>query len=147
LEDESINPLVFGTVAASHIKQARIHRASGNHELANTALNKAEKTAKSSSCPGALQEKNRNGEEGSDEKSGDKQSDESDSKSGKIRCIKCRETVRKRDVVTEKSWRCPHCKYEVDICNGAVMHESEPPEKKKTKVANWLKGILKLSNE
>lgn len=146
--DPTINPRVFGKVAAEHIEEARAFRAVGNFKAAETAQHKAEKTAKSSSCPGAIQDESKeNNKEGKDDQSGDALTDETDSKSGKIRCIKCRVTVDKKDVVKAESWRCPHCKYEVDICNGAVLHESEPPEKKKTKVANWLKNMLKLRNE
>lgn len=38
-----------------------------------------------------------------------------------IRCINCREKVPKKDVIKVKSWCCPSCKYEVDICNGRVI--------------------------
>jgi hypothetical protein len=145
VDDESINPLVFGPIAARHIAQARAHRASGNYELADAALHKAEKTAKSSSCPGAVQDQSKkNDTDGTDDQSGDVLTDETDSRSGKIRCIKCRETVDKKDVIKAESWRCPHCKYEIDICNGAVLHESEPPKKRRTAVANWLADLLKL---
>ncbi|HSX23881.1 MAG TPA: hypothetical protein VLE74_02160 [Candidatus Saccharimonadales bacterium] len=146
VDDKSINPNVFGPTAAGHIQQARTHRASGNYELADAALHNAEKTAKSSSCPGALQEeKNKDGQENTDEQSSDRLNDETDSKSGKIRCIKCRETVNKKDVVKEKSWRCPHCKYEVDICDGKVLHESKPPKREKSKAGSWAVGILKAA--
>jgi len=43
---------------------------------------------------------------------------EKDSISGKVRCINasCRKYVPKRLVVKERSWRCPECKFEIDIC-------------------------------
>ena len=146
VDDELINPRVFGSVAATHIQQARTHRALGNYELADAALQKAERTAKSSSCPGSIQdEKNKKNADGADEKSGDLLNDETDSKDGKINCIKCREPVNKKDVVKEKSWRCPHCKYEVDICDGKVLHESRPPKKKKSKIGSWMVSILKAA--
>ncbi len=146
LEDSSIDPNVFGSVAANHIQTARVHRALGNYDLANAALQRAEKTAKSSSCPGSIQdEQNKNNADETDEKSSELLNIESDSKDGKIRCIKCRESVKKKDVVKEKSWSCPSCKYEIDICDGKVLNESTPPKKEKSKIGSWMVGILKAA--
>ncbi len=39
----------------------------------------------------------------------------------KIRCINCKEKVDSKKVVKPKSWCCPSCKYEVDICSGTVI--------------------------
>lgn len=39
----------------------------------------------------------------------------------KIRCINCKEKVPTKKVVKPRSWCCPSCKYEVDICSGAVI--------------------------
>jgi hypothetical protein len=58
------------------------------------------------------------------------------SKAAKINCRKCRVPVRIGEVEQEdshgkvKSWRCPHCKYEVDICTKEVKNEGESPEEK-----------------
>jgi hypothetical protein len=52
--DNSINPLVFGGVAAAHIEQARSYQASGQTDQAQSATAKAQKTARSSSCPNAV---------------------------------------------------------------------------------------------
>ncbi len=38
-----------------------------------------------------------------------------------IRCVNCNKKVPSKDVVKVKSWCCPKCKYEVDICTGAVL--------------------------
>jgi hypothetical protein len=47
---------------------------------------------------------------------------EEDSKlPSKIRCINCKEKVPSKEVVKVKSWCCPKCKYEVDICTGKVL--------------------------
>lgn len=43
----------------------------------------------------------------------------------KIRCIMCNKKSKKELVVRETSWRCPCCKYEVDICTGKPIHEAE----------------------
>lgn len=105
LEDESINPLVFGPEAAVHIQQARTHRALGNYELADAALQKAEKTAKSSSCPGAIQDK-REAIDGDLPKDG--LTSNTDSWHGgrvkKGRCVNCKE----RTEVGVKDW-CKKC--------------------------------------
>jgi len=49
--DSSINPLVFGSVAATHIEQARAYQESGQTDKAQSAVGRAQATAKSSSCP------------------------------------------------------------------------------------------------
>lgn len=51
IEDKTINPRVFGAVAAAYIEQARLHHEIGNKELAFVAEQRAQKTAQSSSCP------------------------------------------------------------------------------------------------
>ena len=51
--DSSINPLVFGSSAATHIEQARVYQELGQTDQAQLATTKAQKTAKSSSCPTA----------------------------------------------------------------------------------------------
>lgn len=38
-----------------------------------------------------------------------------------IKCINCKEKVPSKEVVKEKSWCCPRCKYEVDVCDGRVI--------------------------
>ncbi len=55
-EDESINPLVFGTVSAGYIVQARLHRSRGNFAMARAATRRAKATQKSTSCPGEASE-------------------------------------------------------------------------------------------
>ncbi|HEX5797349.1 MAG TPA: hypothetical protein VFX86_03075 [Candidatus Saccharimonadales bacterium] len=53
-EDGSIDPRVFGSVSAAHIERAREMYASGQQEQAAEQLILAQKTAKSGSCPSAL---------------------------------------------------------------------------------------------
>jgi hypothetical protein len=38
-----------------------------------------------------------------------------------IRCINCKEKVPSKEVVKPKTWCCPKCKYEVDVCTGKVL--------------------------
>lgn len=52
--DNSINPRVFGSTAASHIEQARIYIELGDNKNALLYVSKAKSTAVSSSCPSAL---------------------------------------------------------------------------------------------
>ena len=54
VSDNSINPLVFGTIAAAHIEQARSYQELGQTAQAQSATGKAQTTAKSSSCPTAV---------------------------------------------------------------------------------------------
>lgn len=52
--DRSINPMVFGRVAAAHIAQARAFQELGQLQQAQGAIAKAQTTATSSSCPTAM---------------------------------------------------------------------------------------------
>ena len=54
VSDSSINPSVFGTIAATHIEQARAYQELGQTAQAQSATGKAQNTAKSSSCPTAV---------------------------------------------------------------------------------------------
>jgi len=56
--DASINPLVFGMVAAEHIEQARMYHLMGNIELADREVSRAQLTAASYSCPGGRKDRN-----------------------------------------------------------------------------------------
>jgi ribosomal protein L37AE/L43A len=53
------------------------------------------------------------------------------SKKARINCIKCRQptTIGEVDQKDKGTWRCPHCKYEVDVCTGDVKNHSEKPKK------------------
>jgi hypothetical protein len=69
--DNSINPLVFGSVAAAHIEHARLYQALGQTERAQVATGRAQTTAKSSSCPTAVKVSAEGfGDEGADESDG-----------------------------------------------------------------------------
>ncbi len=119
--DHSIDPLVFGEEAAGYIRQARAYELEGDTQSAERATERAQETAVSSSCPTARKAANEANEQEEVEVI-----ESPESKAGKIRCIKCREYVNKREVVKAKSWCCPKCKYEVDICNGKVLNEAQP---------------------
>ncbi len=132
--DNRINPRVFGSEAAIHIEQARVHHALGNTELAQSATRKALDTARSSSCPGAfLQDKELSEKENNQDT---ETSEEIDSKTGTIRCIKCRNYVPKEKVVKKDHWECPRCSHKVDICSGEVVREGtiDEPRREKTNV-------------
>jgi hypothetical protein len=54
--------------------------------------------------------------------------EEADTLGGKIRCIKCRQFVPKREVVKKTCWECPKCNHKVDICSGKVLREGDAPD-------------------
>lgn len=60
VQDNSINPLVFGQVAAVHIAEARAFQELGQSQQALIATTKAQTTAKSSSCPAAMRQSKKN---------------------------------------------------------------------------------------
>jgi hypothetical protein len=68
---------------------------------------------------------------------------------GKIRCIKCREYVRKAEVVKRNCWECPRCKHKVDICTGAVLREGESSRSKHVtrKIGATMVGFKKKKPE
>ncbi len=50
--------------------------------------------------------------------------DEDDLVPSIIHCIRCRKPAPKQVVVKPRSWRCPHCTLEVDVCTGVTIHAS-----------------------
>lgn len=64
-----------------------------------------------------------------------------------INCIKCRKASPKEKVVKASSWQCPHCRYEIDICTGAVLHESVSPKKSTDVATDSLKDIFGKKKE
>jgi hypothetical protein len=59
------------------------------------------------------------------------------SKDEKINCRKCRVPVKIAEVEQEDNngkvttWKCPHCKYEVDICTKEVKNKGEEPQEER----------------
>ena len=147
IEDRSINPRVFGP-AAPLIEQARLHHDLGNTELAQAATDKAQRVAKSYSCPGMLLEENSAENEASE--TSENSSEEVDSKTGTIRCIKCRKYVSKEKVVKKDHWECPKCNHKVEICSGEVVREgviSQPKEQKMATVSLMFKKMAEKRRE
>ena len=132
VNDNQIDPRVFGMKAASYIEQARYYTGVGEAKQAEVYTSKAQATAKSSSCPSVYS----NPAETENNPSTNK---ETESNKGKIRCINCRQYVLKADVVKKDCWKCPRCKYAVDICTGKVLNQgqesssAEPPTENQTK--------------
>lgn len=142
VNNNRLDPVVFGSQSAHHIEQARRMMLQGDDQAAQTHLKQAVKTAQSSSCPSALRKDST--EFGLDDptaQTGVNSAEKSEANTGKIRCIKCRQNVNKSEVVKKDRWECPKCQYAVDICSGAVLHKSVkavPPKKltpKKPKLA------------
>lgn len=51
-----------------------------------------------------------------------KEAEEDDDIPSIIRCINCSKLCQKEQVVKKASWRCPHCRYEVDVCDGTIIN-------------------------
>jgi hypothetical protein len=122
IEDKALDPQVFGTEAAGYIEQARHKQASGDHGGLDGLIRKAISTAEASMC-GMLVNPAPSGA------NGQSTPETADQPTGKIRCINCREQVKASEVIKTASWRCPSCKYEVDVCTGKVLHHGEVPKK------------------
>lgn len=82
LTDTSINPLVFGAVSARYIEEARFHLAMGDHDAFLNARNSAQRTAVSSSCPGAARGDREGGGTSGDSQEGEQRASSSSSESG-----------------------------------------------------------------
>jgi hypothetical protein len=54
-----------------------------------------------------------------------------------IRCIKCKQKVPSKKVVKAESWCCPKCKYEVDICTGAIICPGNQKDVGQQESAAW----------
>lgn len=85
ITDTTINPRVFGTIAAAHIEQARLHYELGNTDLVQAAISKAQASAISSSCPSALQEAAESARSGNKTAAGE----QSSGKKEKMKCPFC----------------------------------------------------------
>ncbi|MEO5627745.1 MAG: hypothetical protein ABIQ89_02555 [Candidatus Saccharimonadales bacterium] len=129
-KDHTIDPRVFGPVAARHIERARLYELAGEVDKANESTILAQETAESYSCPSAREKDALAANDA--EKLGD-----SESLNSLIRCIKCRKYVKKKEVVKKQSWCCPKCKYEVDICNGKEIPKEEVVEKEPAKLISF----------
>jgi hypothetical protein len=120
--NQHIDPKVFGKGAEEAIHRARLYASMGDMSAMQTALQEAHEKAEIVGCGG-----------GSGSKAGKVEGgDEEQSIPDEIRCIKCGEKSPSDKVVGQDTWHCPHCKYEVDVCTGAVVHESVPPELRPT---------------
>jgi hypothetical protein len=119
IEDKTIDSRVFGP-AAPHIEQARVYLETGQRELAFQSTEKAQAVAKSSSCPKWKQAADGLVAGQTDSESSNATTGESTS--NEIRCVQCREQVKKADVVKADCWECPKCKHKVDICTGEVLN-------------------------
>jgi hypothetical protein len=130
-EDNSIDVRVFGPEAVQYIEAARQAFGSNDWLGYNIALDRAQRTAITGSCP--IEEESSQdggGSDGSGERAGN-------NIPAIIRCIKCRRfSPRAAIEQPDKSWRCPKCALHVDVCTGEVLHKSvheqpepeEPPE-------------------
>jgi len=120
--DHTIDASVLGRQAAYFVEEARFYASMGDQAALERATEKVHETADVRTC-GFRLDKN----EGNDPESG---SENNEQPTGKIRCVKCKEKVPAKEVIKPKSWCCPKCKYEVDVCTGKVLNSGsrEKPE-------------------
>lgn len=97
IEDRTVDPQVFGSVAAKHIRQARSYIEQGDMLGALNSIKMAKKTADSFSCPSELRKRNSDQENNEANQEGSDQNKDAD----------CKE-VKNGDVVN-----CPFCKQKV----------------------------------
>lgn len=126
-ENEDVNLAIFGREAAANILYAREMYAVGDIVAMDKALERAEESAIVSMCGGGNDKKNKEKKSDNDNpiEDIDPFDDEKESKTGKIRCFRCKQVVDKKDVVKETTWCCPKCHYEIDICDGRVVNEGD----------------------
>jgi len=133
IKDRTADIRVFGAPSYHLMTEARKHYDMGNYTRAQSLTVQAQEKAKATGCPG--DEKSGKGLKNMlkslvskiiDKLMGKETDDEEESEiPDNIRCIKCRETSPKEDVVNEDTWRCPCCHYEIDVCTGEVKHPSD----------------------
>jgi|GEM_PF-1902685 len=116
--DSSIDAFRFGRLAGSLIEVARQKYAQGDIDGGDKLVDEAKTKAVDPSCPPGERNKTLEGNE-------EDKKPESDSKTGIIRCIKCRKNVNKKDVVKSDCWECPKCGHKVDICSGETLREGQ----------------------
>ena len=119
--DNSIESSSFGEKAEVFINRGRNMLTIGDQEGLRNAMEDAIDAAEVYMC-GFGKSNNKNKERNPNDISANSDEETIDSKSGQIRCINCHKFVAKREVVKPKSWCCPKCKYEVDICSGKVLN-------------------------
>lgn len=117
--NEHINPNVFGKEAEEAIQRARLYASMGDMAAMEQELAVAHEKAIIVGCGGGASGKSAGGGGEASAASGEQEDIPKE-----IRCIKCGKFSPREKVVGKDSWHCPHCQYEVDICTGAVMHES-----------------------
>ncbi len=137
LTDNSIDRQIFGPASAAYLEEYDRLAQQGNHEAAQDVLAKARQADASFSCPAAWLKSEADMAEGSEAKTS-----ATESTAGKIRCIKCREEVQKKEVVKQDCWECPKCKHKVDICNGAILREGVVDKTESDSAATLIADLL-----
>ncbi len=116
--DRTIDPIVFGNIAAGHLETARIAFDNNDQIGLRRSLNFARKTARSFSCPTALINNNSSGDSLSED------IESSDQMPNIIRCPECGNFVPKKIAFHKGNLRCGSCRYEVELCSGRIVHAS-----------------------
>lgn len=125
LDDYDIDLAAFGAEAAHQIELYRLYMSLDDTASAQKAAELAHKKAKVTMCGvrGGATSPEVGPDDGANSETNAENSEDDVQPTGKIRCIKCRENVNAKDVIKPKSWCCPKCKYEVDVCTGKVLRE------------------------
>lgn len=118
--DSDIDAFRFGRLAGGLIEVARQKYAQGDVDGGDKLVDEAKTKATDPSCPPGERNKALDGDK-------EEKKSESDSKTGIIRCIKCRKNVNKQDVVKPDCWECPKCGHKVDICSGETLRVGQEP--------------------
>lgn len=123
------------TQATQYIQESRRMIQQGDQSGAMMMLQMFKRVAVGTGCGGGARGKQSGetaGEEGTDSifggAAGSDSGAEEEEKANiptEIRCIACDEKSPRNQVIKPASWRCPHCKYEIDICDGSVIN---PPD-------------------
>lgn len=139
INNEYIKPEVWGVQGARDIVEVRQAVRRGDYGMQMRAWSRFEQSAVATGCGGGAKAKQKTEGEGSMEGEGESSMAGSGGASGgsnaeaeeiqnlpaKIRCIECNVKSPRNQVIKHNSWRCPHCKYEVDICDGSVINASQ----------------------
>ncbi len=152
VEDERIDPAIFGNEASPILQAARTAHAEGDIQRVRVLTHAGLQVETSGSCPIRL----RTGRGGRrlrargldpeqdllDDILDEPEKPETSSIPNSIRCIKCRSYSAKEDVVKKDCWECPKCKYKVDICTGDVLSVGLNESEKKS--VNAASEVVKL---
>lgn len=135
--DRTINPNVFGAVAAAHIENSRNLYDAGDIEGADKAMAQAKRTAKSGSCARSSEDSSDDSNDSTTENDSSDSADEEDSGKRWMTCPFCKSKVFEDPCASRI--KCSDCTAEV--VNGQVKSEGDGGKKARAKRAAEMKAI------